>query len=64
MSILGLVLFIVILGIVAWLINTYLPLPAPFKTIILVILIVVAVVVTLNAFGLLGSLNTAVPHLR
>lgn len=64
MSVIGLVVLIVVIGLVAWIVNSYLPIPQPFKTIINVVLIVVALIVVLNAFGLMGGLNTSVPHLR
>lgn len=64
MSLLGLIVLICVLGFIAWLVNAYIPIPAPFKTLIMVILIVIAVLVTLNAFGLLGNLDMAVPRVR
>ncbi len=64
MTVIGIVVLIVVIGLVAWLVNTYIPIPQPFKTMITVILIIVALLVTLNAFGILGDLHTSVPHLR
>lgn len=43
----SLIIFLVILGLVAWLL-TFVPLPAPFGKIIQVILIIVAVVIVIN----------------
>jgi hypothetical protein len=51
---LGLILTIVVLGLIAWAVR-YLPLPAPFGTIVQVILIVVLVLVLLQAFGLIPA---------
>lgn len=64
MTVIGLVILIVVIGLVAWIVNSYIPIPQPFKTLINVVLIIVAVLVTLSAFGILGSLNTSVPRLR
>lgn len=50
-GILHLFLEIVVIGLVVWLINAYLPIPEPFKKIILVIGVIVAVVLAFGAFG-------------
>lgn len=53
----------VVVGIVIWLINTYLPLPPPIKTLILVAGIVVLVIILLNALGVFGH-DVPIPKLR
>jgi hypothetical protein len=47
----GLILTIAILGLVVWLIVTYIPMPAPFKTIIIVIAVVILLLYLIQAFG-------------
>ncbi len=64
MSIIGLLVIILLLGLVCYAVYRFAPIPAGFKTLIYFILMAIAILVTLNAFGLLGSLNTSVPHLR
>lgn len=64
MTIIGLIVILVVLGVVGWLINTYIPMSQGIKTVINVALIIIALLITLNAFGLLGSLNGPVPKLR
>lgn len=64
MSIIGFILLCVVLGLIVWLINTYVPLPAPIQTIILVAVIIVLIVVLLNALGIVGLSDTQIPRLR
>jgi hypothetical protein len=57
MSIIGLLVLVVVLGLVYYLL-TMLPIPAPFKTIIHVVFILILIVVLLSWSGILsGSLN-------
>lgn len=53
MSLIGLVVFVIIIGLLYWCI-TILPLPAPFKTIATVLLIIIAILYLVSAFGVLG----------
>lgn len=64
MTILGLIVVICLLGLLGWAVTTCIPMPQPFKNLIIVVLVVVAVLITLNAFGLLGNLNVNVPRLH
>lgn len=64
MTIIGLVIWILILGVIAYLVRAYAPIPEGFKKLIYVVLIVIAILITLQAFGLLGDLNATVPRLR
>ena len=64
MGILEFILICVVLGLVVWLVNTYLPLPPPIKTIILVAVIIVIIVILLNAMGLFGGADYRIPRVR
>jgi len=57
MSLIGLVLTLVIVGVVLWLINNYVPMDAKIKTIVNVVVVVVVVIWLLQAFGIVGSLR-------
>jgi hypothetical protein len=58
MSIVGLLVVLVVIGVGLFLINTYVPMAAPIKTIINVVVVLLVVVWLLSAFGLLdGSLG-------
>lgn len=62
-GLIGLVVTIIIAGLLVWLEETYLPLPAPFKLIIRVVVIVAIIVYVLAAFGLIGY-DVPLPNLR
>jgi hypothetical protein len=51
MSILGLLLVIAVIGLIAWALITYIPMPAGVRTVILIVAVVCAVIYALNAFG-------------
>ena len=57
MSLIGLILTLVVVGILLWLVNNYIPMDAKIKTIINVVVVIVVVVWLLQAFGVLGSLR-------
>jgi len=48
-----LLVLLIVVGVALWLINTYIPMQPPFKTIINIIVILVVLVYILNYFGLL-----------
>jgi hypothetical protein len=47
----------VIVGVVLWLINNYVPMDSKIKTIVNVVVVVVVVIWLLQAFGIVGSLR-------
>lgn len=51
MSILEIVIAIVVVGVVLWLINTYIPMDAKIKQLLNVVIVVILVVWLLKAFG-------------
>ena len=57
MNLIQLIVVIVVIGLVLWLINTYVPLQPPWKTILNVVVLIVFVLWILSAVGLLGPLN-------
>ena len=60
MTIVSLCILIIVVGILLWLATTYLPLPEPIKKILTAVVVVMLVLVALQTFGVLGSVN----HLR
>lgn len=54
MSLVGLLVFILIVGLLYWCV-TLLPLPQPFKNIALVIVILICIIFLLNSLGVVGS---------
>jgi hypothetical protein len=55
MSLIGLLVLLVICAIVYWIVATLLPLPQPFKNIILAVLGIILIVYLLNSFGVWGG---------
>jgi hypothetical protein len=57
MSLLSLVITLVVVGVLLWLLNNYVPMDGKIKTIINVVVVIVVVIWLLQAFGVLGSLQ-------
>jgi uncharacterized protein YhhL (DUF1145 family) len=54
----------VVVGVVVWAVNTFLPLPQPIKTIIMVAAVVVLLFILLRAMGVFGGADIAIPRVR
>ena len=57
MSLIGLVLTLVVVGVLLWLLNNYVPMDSKIKKIINVVVVIVVVIWLLQSFGVLGSLH-------
>jgi len=57
MGLIGLIITLVVVGVLLWLLNNYVPMDGKIKSIINVVVVIVVVVWLLQAFGLLGSLQ-------
>lgn len=55
MSLIALLIFVAILGLIVWLITTYIPMPEPFKMVIYVIAVIFLLIMLLNALGVVGT---------
>jgi hypothetical protein len=51
------VVVLIVVGVLLWLINTYIPMDRKIKNILNIVVVVVVVIWLLQAFGLVGSLN-------
>lgn len=51
MSILWLLVILAVIGLAAWALVTYVPMPQGVKTVIIVVSVICAVIYALNAFG-------------
>ena len=58
MSLVTLIIVLVVVGVVLWLINSYIPMQATIKKILNVVVIIVVILWLLSAFGVIGSLDT------
>jgi hypothetical protein len=52
MSLVGVVLTLVVVGVLLWLLNTYVPMDSKIKSILNAVVVIVVVVWLLQAFGL------------
>jgi hypothetical protein len=60
MTLLTLILTIVLVGVLLWLINTYVPMQATVKNILNIVVVIVLIIWILNAFGVVGPLNRTI----
>ena len=58
MSLIGLVITLVVVGVILWLINSYIPMQATIKKILNVVVIIVVILWLLSSFGVINSLDS------
>ena len=63
MSLISLIVVLVVVGFVLWAINVYIPMQDTMKKILNVAVVIVVILWLLSVFGVLGSLDRAVPSL-
>ena len=57
MPLLTIVLVLIVVGVILWLINTYIPMDRKIKSILNAVVVIIVVIWLLQAFGLLDSLK-------
>jgi hypothetical protein len=57
MPLISLVVTLIVVGVLLWLVNTYIPMDGKIKSILNVIVVIVVVIWLLQVFGILGSLS-------
>ncbi|MEP6710914.1 MAG: Thivi_2564 family membrane protein [Ferruginibacter sp.] len=57
MPLLTILIVLIVVGVLLWLVNTYLPMDRKIKSILNIVVVIVLVIWLLKAFGLLSSLN-------
>ena len=57
MSLLGLLLVIVVVGVLLWVINKFIPMDPKIRSILNAVVVIVLIVWLLQAFGILGSIR-------
>ena len=55
MSLIQLVIILVVVGVILWAINNYIPMQANIKKILNIVVVIVVILFILNAFGIIGS---------
>lgn len=58
MSLLTVIIVLVVVGVLLWLVNTYIPMDGKIKSILNVVVVIAVVIWLLQAFGLLDSLGS------
>lgn len=58
MTLISLIIVLALVGLITWAVTTYIPMPATFKRLILIVVIVCVVVWLLGLFGLLPAVDT------
>jgi uncharacterized membrane protein YidH (DUF202 family) len=58
MSLISLVIVLIVVGVLLWAANNYIPMDQKIKTIMNVVVVIAVVLWLLSAFGVLGSLDT------
>ena len=58
MSLITLVIVLVVVGVVLWLINSYIPMQSTIKKILNAVVIIVVVLWLLSAFGIIDNIDT------
>ncbi len=57
MPLINVVIVLVVVGVILWLINSYIPMQSTIKKILNVVVVIAVIIWLLNAFGLLDSLK-------
>ena len=57
MSLISLVVVLIVVGVLLWLVNTYIPMDGKIKQILNIVVVIAVVLWLLQAFGVLGSLG-------
>jgi hypothetical protein len=57
MSLIGLIVTLVIVGLILWLINSYIPMDQKIKTILNVAVVIIVILWLIQSFGLLAPLG-------
>jgi undecaprenyl pyrophosphate phosphatase UppP len=57
MSLLNVIIVLIVVGVLLWLINNYIPMDSKIKNILNAVVVIVVVIWLLQAFGLIGSLS-------
>jgi hypothetical protein len=58
MSLITIVITLIVIGVLLWLVNTYIPMDGKIKKILNVVVVVVVILWLLNVFGVWGHLRT------
>lgn len=58
MPVINLIIILAVIGVLLWLVNTYIPMDGTIKRILNIVVVIAVVLWLLNVFGILGGLST------
>lgn len=58
MPLIHVVVVLVVVGVILWLVNRYIPMQSTIKTILNVVVVIAVIIWLLSVFGVIGSLST------
>ena len=58
MPLINVVIILIVVGVLMWLVNTYIPMDGTIKRVLNIVVLVAVVLWLLSVFGVLGSLET------
>ena len=58
MPILSLIIILVVIGVIMWLVNTYIPMQPTIKKVLNIVVIIAVIVWLLSVFGVIGSISS------
>ena len=57
MPLINLIIVLVVVGVILWLINTYIPMDRKIKSILNIVVVIFVIIWLLSVFGVIGSLS-------
>ena len=57
MPLINLIIVLIVVGVLLWLVNAYIPMDSKIKSILNIVVVIAVVLWLLQAFGILGSLS-------
>lgn len=65
MTLVGIVVVLIVVGLILWLINTYIPMAGAIKSLLNIVVFVVVLIWLLQVFGLMGPIQGLhIPNLK
>jgi len=58
MSLISIIVSLIVVGVLLWLVNTYIPMDGKIKRILNIVVVIVVVLWLLQVFGVLGSIGS------
>jgi len=58
MSLISIIIVLIVVGVLLWLVNTYIPMAGSIKTILNAVVVIFVILWLLQGFGVLGSLGS------